>query len=355
MSLSRLSLLGLLGLFIAAPALAKEPSETEAPRKRKPVVFSLDASLDVMRESNVFHVARRRLPGFATETAQYQRFHGMEGPDDVGALLSMQLGWRWRRSSHRAIELRFRAQRESFVDNEIADGSGFRITGIFEPSRHDRLRLDAGWAPERFRKNASYEAFPGISVYGRADETRASASLAYERELSKRWTATAGCSWRKRDFASPFDFRDEERIGWSAGVAFEPVKRLALSLEAGRRRGSTGLEPAGTYAKDRSYEDDVVSLGVGVKLPRKWRIEESTSFRSRDFTTSAIEDATRHGRTDRRWSTSLAALKRIGDHWSLRMGVSRLDRHSGRVVPGVSAHALGYDDTAAWMGFGWSR
>jgi hypothetical protein len=348
----RVLLLAAAALCAAASAPAQEPAPDAPVRRWKKADFGLDAELRLVHESNVFHVQRRHEAAFATDTGPYERFHRMRGPDDMAARLTVDLGWRWKHESKRWISAGLRARALAHRENEIADSTQFRVETAFGVTRDDTIRLTASHEPEHFRKNSSREAFPGIVVFERADESRTELELRWEHEWSRRWTTTLALGRRRRDFAEPFDARDEVRRGFTAAARWSPVKRLDLDLSWERRRGRTGTEVQTQVSKDRSYDEDVVGLDARVKLPRSWRVTLSAARRTRDYVTEIVEDASRHGRTDHRTSLAVGAEKRFHGPWSLSFDLARTDQRSGREIVGVPSRDLGWSDVEASVAVG---
>ena len=342
-------------LLAAASAHAQAPGPEEPRRRWKKAAFSLDAEMRLLHETNLFHVPRRREAGFGTDTGPYERFHRMSGPDDMAARLTVDLGWRWKHESKRWISAGFRARGLAHGENGIADSSQLRVEAAFGVTKDDSLRLRATHEPERFRKNRSREAFPGIVVFEPAEEGRTELELRYEHEWSRRWATSLALARRRRDFADPFDARDELRRSWIAAGRWSPVKRLDFELSWERRRGRTGTEVQTQVSKDRSYEEDVVALDTRLKLPRSWRVTLGAARRTRDYVTEIVADASRHGRTDHRWTLALGAEKRFHGPWSLSLDVQRTDQHSGREVPGVPPRDLGWTDVEASVAVGFRR
>ena len=328
----------------SAPVPAKAAKAAKA--RWKPVAFTLDAGLRISHESNLYHVQRRHEADLAVQAAPYERFHGMKGPSDVEGKLSLDLAWRFKHISKRAITLRLRSRQHAFQDNEIANWSEFQFTTGFELTKKDTLSLDIDYLPQRFRKNRSNEAFPGIVVYERSDARQFGQSLQYAHAWTKKWNSTMGWgSWR-RDYAAPFDERDADLSSWSVATRFKPMKRLALELGFERRSTRTGSEIQSGVEKDRSHDDDLTSLDVQVKLPHHWRVTQKTVYRARDYTTDVVADTSRFGRTDHRWTFGLDVEKKLKAGWTLAFDVSRLENDSGRSVTGPSS-PYGYDDLVA--------
>lgn len=351
---ARLGVIGALALAIATGARAAEAPRPEG-RRWKPVAFKLDAGLRLGRESNLFHVRRRYESLLDTDTAQYQRFHRMKGPADTEARATLELGWRFKHASKRAMALGFRSRQHAFVDNEIANYSEFQLGASFDVSRADTLRLGIEVVPRHFHKNYRYEAFPGITVFDRADERLTTWSLGYRRDWTKRVSTVAEVARSRRDFAEPFDARDEERDEWTLGVRVRSGKRVSATLSHGGRHATTARALERGVLKDRSYDDRTWSLDLDFNLPRRWHVLPSVLRRERAYATKVVEDASRHGRTDRRWALGLKAERTFKKGWLLACDVSQLRNDSGRSAPGVPSRDFDYDDVSVGITIGFTR
>ena len=334
-------------LLLAASAASADPP---AEPRWKPVTFSLDAGLNVEHESNLFHVQRRHEGRFDTAADPYERFHRMEGPSDTVTKLKLDAGWRWKHASKRAIALGVGASRFMHARNEIADRASFRLEAIFDVTKDDSVRLQSSYEPKHFAENRSREAFPGISVYERADESRFEWNLRWERRWSAKWSTSAGLDWRRRDFAPPFDARDGRRLGWSGGVRYEPVKRMALELEVRTRRARTPRVVQERIEKDRSYDEEAVSLRIRFRPPGHWRVTASAEWRAREFVTDVAADASRFGRTDHRLQLSLGCEKRFHGPWSFSAGIAETENDSGRELSAVPSRDLGWENLVTSAG-----
>ena len=335
----------------AASCVAAPPAEG----RWKPVVFTLDAGLRLGHESNLFHVQRRYESLLDTDTAQYQRFNRMKGPGDTEARATLDLGWRFKHASKRAIALGFRSRQHAFQANEIANYSEFHVEGSFDVTKADTLKLGIDYVPRHFHKNYSYEAFPGISVFDRADERMTTWSLGWKRDWTKKLSTAVGVARAHRDFAEPFDARDEERDEWSLGARWHANKRVSASLSLGGRHATTAHALEQGVVKDRSYDDRTWSLDLDFNLPKHWHVMPSLLRRERDFATKVAADSSRYGRTDRRWVYGLEAELTFKKRWRLAWDVSQLRNDSGRSAASVPSREFDYDDLSVGMTIGFTR
>jgi len=318
-------------------------------------VFRLNASLRLGHSSNLFHVARRHEAAFETDTAAYERFAGMEGPGDGEATLSLDLGWRFKHASKRAIEIRLRSRQHAYLDNEIANFSELGLDTRFDVTKKDALTLELDVVPKHFRKNYANEAFPGIRVFERADVRSTGWRLEHRRDWTKAWASKMAIGGGRRDVAAPFNARDADRSAWSVGARWKATKRLALELSHERRKASTPTRVELGVAKDRSHDDAVTTLDLTFNLRHQWRVSQTTVYQVRDYTTSVAADTSRHGRTDHRWVLGAEVRKGLKAGWELQFDVSRLDHRSGRETSSGSSRKYGYDDVGAGVTISYSK
>ena len=332
-------------ILLEASARAEDPPTAEPlPHGWAAPQFRLGAELRIGRTDNLYHAQARREAEFDTETGPYERYHRMKGPGDTEARLALDLSWRFKHASKRAIGLRFRSRQFAYLDNEIANHEDFLLDATFNVSKPDRLRLRVEYAPEHFRKNLKNEAFPGITVFERADARETGLSLEYERELGKVWSAAVSVGQGRRDYTAPFDGRDEHRDSWSIGVKHELTKRVGLELSLGSESTDTPTSVEVGVPKNRSHDDDVATLGIDLNLRHGWRVRQSSTYRVRDYTTKEPLDTTRLGRTDRRWTLGVDVEKKLTDHWSLAFDAARTDNDAGRQTVTTDDDQFGFKE-----------
>ena len=339
------------------PPMSGTPQAATQPDASKhgwsPVSFELDSGLRLAHESNLYHVQRRREVDFATEQDRFERYYGMEGPGDWGARLTFDLSWRWKHASERAIKIRLRSRQQLWRDNEIANHAHFELASTFNVSKADSLTLGIDYDPQHFRKNYAHEAFPGISVFERADVREFGWSLKHEREWSRVWKTSAEVAWGQRDYAEPFDGRDQQRRSWSANARRRLGKRLAVEVGVAAWRARTPESLELGVVKDRSYDDRLASLEVEIKPQHGWRLVPAAQYRVREFVTTVRADTARFGRKDRRWELGLSAGKRIKGGWTLSFDGAWMHNKSGRMVPDNEVEDVSYRDVVLGVAIGY--
>jgi hypothetical protein len=336
-------------MLLARPGAAQPAAGAE---RWKPVDFTLDVELRAGHESNPFHVQRGQVRGFDTQAAPYERFHRMHGPADAQARLTLDVGWRWKHVSKRAIEVDLRTRGLAWRDSAIARATELGLEATFDLTRADSVALGFGLVPWHFRRNYSAEAFPGIFVYLPADVRDTSTRLEWRRDWPRRWTSKAAISRGRRGYSVPFEGRDERIDAWSAAVRRKLGQRVAVEVGLDRARARTGTSLDAGVPKDRSHADSTWALGIDVNLKHQWSASASVSRRVRDYLTDEVVDASRYGRIDRRWTTGVEVEKGLGKRWRVGVDLTHVRNDTGRTSPGGDDEELDWGDTIAGVAIG---
>lgn len=333
--------MGLLLISCAGLAAAENGDKEEEGRWSRPK-FHFDGAFLLEYTSNLYHVREDREEEFDTETERFDRFFEMEGPSDVFARVDLDLSWTWKDREKRKIRLSLDTTHYAFRDNGIADYSEFALGARFDLTESDRVKLEVGATPNRFRKNYSEEVFPNVEVFTHGYSEDWGASLDYERDLTDKWELAAGLSWEDRNYNEAHANRDRHGWGWTLKSSHQLTDALGLaaSLSQGRIRTDAGLETG--VPTDRSFDEDRASVSLRADLPSDWRLEIGADYRVREYLTDVVEDSARYGRTDRRRRFDLLALKGLTRRWSLAVQAEWLRNRSDTEASRLDEEESGY-------------
>lgn len=333
----------LLILASVPTAVHAESSKSFRPSSR----FRLEAEVGTWFTSNLYHVPKRRLALFETDTGPGERFHNMQGPADAVVEVDVSAAWRYRFARKQDMELALKAQYDRPALNGLAATAEVSGAAKIEVTKHDDVQIEVGYLPKHFKKNYRH---PVTGVFERADYSELFSEVELRHKFSKSFTAGVAYEFANRVFADPFQNRDRVTHDGLAYGEYRLSKRmdLGLALGGGVAQSPQGIEEGVTV--DRSFRTLKAQSWVDINLRHNWTAEVSTEVRQRSYTTAETADASRYQRHDLRYRLGAEATKEFSKRFSLRFGINWKDSNSNRDNPGLEADEAGYEELELGLG-----
>lgn len=310
------------------------------------------AHVDAAYTSNLFKEQERRLSQFETRRDVGERYHGMQGPEDVVTTPGLEIGVGWKQHK-RETELTLGAEYAVHARNPIANHLLLELEAARDLTKRDTLSLELTLTPSRFKKNYVYADVDRTQLFSRADYLEWGGALGYARRWAKRWRTGIQIGFGQKRFDDPFANRDENGYAGALQLRFDPWKRLALEL--GVAVGAT-LTPDGRefgVRVDRSRIDTEPSFGATLDLPQRFEVEAGVAYRVRTYTTGERADGAHFDRVDRRWTVEGSVSKGFGDAFALVLGTSFADSNADRLDPAQDPNEYGYQEFRVELGCGY--
>jgi outer membrane protein assembly factor BamA len=295
--------------------------------------------------SNLYHVSDKREDQFDSKDGPGERFHDMEGPDDIVTCVGFAIGWQREVAEKRDLALSLGTDYSLHARNSIANY--FEINGAltYDLTRNDTVRLKAAFIPDRFRKNLSLEdPDTGAKTFARADYQQIDVSPRYLHEWNKDWSTGVEYEYSQREYDDPFGNRDRDCHSLAAIVGYEGLTRTDILLTAGFCTAETPTDVEFGIETDRSYEDWFAELEVKFDLPHHWEAEVGVEYRNRAYTTDVKADDAHYDRTDDLWAFDVEVGRQIRKniYAGLQLGWARND--SDRTDDTVESDEVGWEE-----------
>ncbi|MFQ5504641.1 MAG: hypothetical protein ACE5F1_07590, partial [Planctomycetota bacterium] len=174
--------------------------------------------------------------------------------------------------------------------------------------------------------------------------------LGYERRLSKKWTAGIGYEFRTRAFNPKFEDRDRDGHSVLARAKYRAARKVTLHSKLAYGTFDSNIGDRAGVRIDRSFEQLRFSPGVRVGLG-KWRLGLRLDYRRREFSTSEVQDRSRHNRVDDLFGVRLDARRKLpvkGLELKGFLGWQRNDASPDD--PTIPSDDTGYDEFVAGIG-----
>ncbi len=332
--------------FPAVRAWGQATNGQEHPRPEKPLklkgadrepVVSVRAGLEVAYDDNILDLNRKQLDQLDGGTRP-EKFR-IDEPDDL--VTSPWLDVRFKAwPAGEPTSLGLKVQPYAYQDNPIAN---FEEYGAFLAQDLGRHEAGLEYKLERDVYLRELEiVVPGPNLWDSAHYSEHEVELYYRHRFTPAIEARGFAGFRRRDFDSPFDFRDLEGHYLGIRPAFEPAPDWSLFL----RYEFADLESAaGAGDVDTSYRQHEIEAGTGIKFLED-RLALSLRHRRlfREYTTSNAPavDPDHLDREDVRQRTILEARIRISKHWMIEGRYTRRTVESDRPFnTGDTSEAVG--------------
>jgi|GEM_PF-3199565 len=251
-------------------------------------------------DDNVFDYSDADRAQFQSATVPLSRFP-ISNLSDVVTNVSGRLNYLWnarRRSNWRA--------RLSY-NGHFYTNNGEKTYHEFEGSlrrkkRRGLVELAVGITPDYYLRHLYWRGSlgppPGVK-YAPASMARYVVALRGRRRLSRRWAIDVRGRFARRNYAAPFDERDNST--WTIGAG--PVVRVSRRVEVDGRlalgfssaAGANSTDPA---AADISNNRLTVRTGMTWRMSRRVRLEEGVGYSHQRYTTGRVTDTYHYNRKD---------------------------------------------------------
>ncbi|MGC4093167.1 MAG: hypothetical protein QM756_35820 [Polyangiaceae bacterium] len=299
--------------------------------------------------SNLFREQRRREDAF-DRNLPGQRYYEMQGPGDLASRLSLDDHYYFGGQGLRATRISVGAAYVFHARNEIANYVDLGGSLSVSPGASDRLVLDVGFIPRRFRKNYSLQEVAGVRQYEHAyySQTRGGARLIHD--WSKPWRSELRYEVVVRKYARPFENRDVTHHATELSLARD-LWRLKATLGGLAALGFTASGLEFGVPVDRSYRDFGGFVGLDARFGYGLHAGADVRYRLRDYTTSDPSNQTYFNRGDWLLTLSARVRKDFGTSFAMLFEATRISNETNRGdLPQVDPTDLGYEDLFAGFG-----
>ncbi len=334
----------------AAPPPASQPTDQPAPEEpaHKRAV-ALGAEVEVIYTSNVFHEQNRRLDNFGSDAGPGERFEGMEGPADIYARPTLEIGWAHKVAPGRRLKLSAGADYTAHMRNSIANYFTLEAEGVHDFTKRDRLALEIEFIPHRFKENY-FNDVGGNKVFDKAIYTQVTPTLAYRREWAKRWSTELEYELALRRFQDPFPHRDGNIHTASLLLAWQPTHRATVKL--GPELGFTQVDQHMEFGAevDRSHRDVGLLGEIDLAPGHHWDADLELEFERKSYGSDDPLDDSHYQRIDDVVEAELEVEKRLSHTWYLTGVAGFTAVRSNRDDPDLEPDEAGYTEVVLGAG-----
>lgn len=194
--------------------------------------FGLDLSVKSTLTTNLYKVSPKREDDFDSQDPVGERFHDMEGPEDLHVRSGLDASWAWKLAKKRKFGLGFYFESNWYARNAIAEHIRIGAEARYDLTRRDHFKLDMDVTPERFQKNLVNDE-GGLPVYRPAEYE----SLAFALRYTHDWTGDLSTGLRvkhdDREYDRPFENRDRAKDTITLSLDYDLTRSIAFSFEIG--------------------------------------------------------------------------------------------------------------------------
>ncbi|HSQ59960.1 MAG TPA: hypothetical protein VLT84_05965 [Acidobacteriota bacterium] len=291
-------------LLLATPAARAAAQEGPAQRLR------LGLGLETIYHDNLLEYSDGQLATFEAGTSPDR--YSIESEDDVVLEPAVSLTYERDRGRGVGRTIRLRWSGAFHGSNATADRNAAGVLWREEFGRGRALTASAYRLPHYYLRQLLDEDVPLAEPnrYRRASFGLTIATLGWRQRIARRTTGSVGYRYERRDYNDDFRERDSNTHEAGVGVAWAARGgKFELGGEGAYRasdaKAEDGDDPAGAVPDDPdvSYHGLVLGAEARIELARggsgRLAADAAYEYRSRDYTSERLADASHFGREDR--------------------------------------------------------
>lgn len=329
-------------LLLAVPAARTAAQEGPAQRLR------LGLGLETIYHDNLLEYSDGQMATFEAGTRPDR--YSIESVDDVVVEPTVSLTYEQerRRGAGRTIRLRWSGAFHG--KNATADRNAAGVLWREEFGRGRALTASAYRLPRYYLRQLLDEDVPlaAPTRYRRASFGLTIVTLGWRQRIARRTTGSVGYRYERRGYNDDFRERDSNTHEAGVGVAWTAREGKfelggASAYRASDARAEDGDDPAGAVPDDPdvSYHGLVLGVDARIELARgrsgRLAADAAYEYRSRDYTSERVADASHFGREDRTHVVTAGLRWNPRGPFALRAYYQRENNHASFASPNPPA------------------
>lgn len=329
-------------LLLGSPAARGAAPEGPAQRLR------LGLGLETVYHDNLLEYSDGQVATFESGTRPER--YSIESVDDVVLEPAVSLTYEQERGRGAGRTIRLRWSGAFHGTNATADRNAAGVLWREEFGRGRALTASAYRLPRYYLRQLFDEDAPlaAPTRYRRASFGLTILTLGWRQRIARRTTGSVGYRYERRGYGDDFRERDSNTHEADVGVTWAARGgKIELGGSGGYRasdaRAEDGDDPAGAVPDDPdvSYHGMVLEAEARIELARgrsgRLAADASYEYRSRDYTSERLADASHFGREDRAHVVTAGVRWNPRGPFALRAYFQRENNHASFASPNPPA------------------